>query len=80
LREHRRQRGTDTITGARATINRQVDRPTTATDVCVDVEDVDDEEGTNKRGLPETLRWPEPNERASARQPSVKLPNLERGP
>jgi hypothetical protein len=34
-------------TRARATINRQVDSPTTATDVGVDGEDVDDEEGTN---------------------------------
>jgi hypothetical protein len=80
LREYRRQRERYTITGARATINRQVDGPTTATDVGVDVDDVDDEEGTNKRGLPETLRWPEPNERESARQPSVKRPKLERGP
>jgi hypothetical protein len=32
---------------ARATINRQVDSPTTATDVGVDEENVDDEEGTN---------------------------------
>jgi hypothetical protein len=54
LREYRRQRGRETPSLARATINRQVDRPTTATDVGVDVEDVDDEEGTNKRGLSET--------------------------
>ena len=45
-RERKKKEGKSTL-GARATINRQVGRPTTATDVGVDVEDVDDEEGTN---------------------------------
>lgn len=46
-RENERKREEREHSRARATINRQVGRPTTATDVGVDVEDVDDEEGTN---------------------------------